>query len=126
MKAKLAIILMGIYLFGATNACQVLKLPLLVTHFLKHTKECPGTTIAAFFKMHYIDPQPFDADYAQDMQLPFKTTPDTFCRNMPSIVEVLPCIVFRPPAREPEQQPLLNDTIPRMLIRGNIFQPPRV
>lgn len=115
---------MLIYLFGATNACQFLKLPLLVTHYLKHKTESPYITFGSFFKMHYIDPQPFDADYEQDMQLPFKKTPDTFCRNIPSEL-VLPKIVLKTPEYYIETQPVRNDTIPGTLLPYNIFQPPK-
>ena len=117
---------MFVYLFGATNACQVLKLPLLVTHYLKHKQESPYITLDSFIKMHYIDAQPFDADYAQDMQLPFKSTPDTFCVNTPSIVPVFPKLVFGVPKPDPEKPVIMNDNVPHSLSTSRIFQPPRL
>lgn len=125
MKKEGAILLMAVYLFGATNACQVLKLPLLVTHYIKHKQESPYITLGSFFKMHYIDAQPFDADYVQDMQLPFKTTPDTFCLNTPSIVPIVPKIDFIAPVYRPVLQPIVNEDIPLSLSATAIFQPPR-
>lgn len=126
MNNKAAILLMSIYLFGATNACQVLKLPLLVTHYLKHKQESPYITLDSFIKMHYIDAQPFDADYAQDMQLPFKTTPNTFCVNTPSIAPVFYRVVFRAPVPNPEKQLIENEDIPLNIRTSRIFQPPRL
>jgi len=125
VKEKAAILLMAVYLFGATNACQVLKLPLLVTHFIKHKRESPYITLGSFIKMHYVDAQPFDADYAQDMQLPFKTTPDTFCLNAPSVVPVVPKIDFSTPAYRPVLQPIVNEDVPLSSSIAAIFQPPR-
>jgi hypothetical protein len=125
VKERAAILLMAVYLFGATNACQVLKLPLLVTHYIKHKQESPFITLGSFFKMHYIDAQPFDADYAQDMQLPFKTTPDTFCLNTPSVVHVVPKIDFTAPVHKPVLQLIVNEDIPLSLSTAAIFQPPR-
>lgn len=125
MKEKAAILLMAVYLFGATNACQVLKLPLLVTHYLKHKQESPYITLGSFFKMHYIDAQPFDADYTQDMQLPFKTTPNTFCLNTPSVVPVIHKTDFTAPVYSPVLQPIINEEIPLSLSATAIFQPPR-
>ncbi len=125
MKEKAAIFLMAVYLFGATNACQVLKLPLLVTHYIKHKQESPFITLGSFVKMHYIDPQPFDADYAQDMQLPFKTTPDTFCLNTPSVVPVVPKTDLTVPVYRPVLQPIVDEEIPLSLSATAIFQPPR-
>jgi hypothetical protein len=124
VKKWSAIFLVLLYLLGATNACQVLKLPLLVTHFIKHKNESPYITLGSFFKMHYIDPQPFDADYDQDMQLPFKKTPDTFCRNMPYELTV-PKIALKAPEIHPEFQPSFDVEITYILLASNIFQPPR-
>lgn len=126
MKERVAIFLMIIYLFGTTNACQLLKLPLLVTHYLKHKTESPHITLGSFFKMHYIDPQPFDADYEQDMQLPYKTTPATICKNIPTVISAMPKIVFKVPMINPGVNPVLNDDIPPTRLIHNIFQPPRV
>jgi hypothetical protein len=118
--------MMAVYLFGATNAYQLLKLPLLVTHYVRHKQESPYITLGSFFKMHYIDKQPFDADYAQDMQLPFKTTPDVICQNIPSLAPTLIYISFSPPVSRPLEQHLLDEDIPPSLAAFAIFQPPRV
>lgn len=125
MKEKAAILLMAIYFFGATNACQLLKLPLLVTHYIKHKQESPYITLGSFFKMHYVDKQPFDADYAQDMQLPFKSTPDVIFHPTPSLVPVLPKVELTVPAPGSVIQPIINDDIPPSLAAAAIFQPPR-
>ena len=79
----------------------------------------------AFFKMHYLDPQPFDDDYAQDMQLPFKSTPDTFLLNRPSVKPAFPTLGLKPPESFPVSQVILNDRIPAFRIDSKIFQPPK-
>jgi len=125
MKRWSAILFLFIYLLGATNACQLLKLPLLVSHYIKHKQESPYITLGSFFKMHYIDPQPMDADYNEDMQLPFKTTPVTLCRNMPLFVSMLPVVAIQPPVLDKQLQLVFNDDIPSAFEVHNIFQPPR-
>jgi hypothetical protein len=50
-----------------------LKLPLLVEHFNQHQKENKNITIFSFLEIHYTQGSPKDADYDQDMKLPFKT-----------------------------------------------------
>ena len=117
---------MIVYLFGATDADQLLKIPLLVTHFIKHKQESPYMTLGSFFRMHYVDPQPFDADYKEDMQLPFKTAQGAFCRNIPTDLTVLTQIAFKPPVEDHGIQPIINDDIPPFLMTHGIFQPPRV
>jgi hypothetical protein len=125
MKRWSAILFLFIYLLGSTNACQFLKLPLLVSHYIKHKTESPYITFGSFFKMHYIDPQPMDADYNEDMQLPFKTPPLTLCRNMPLFVIMLPVIAIQAPVFDIQAQPVFNDNIPSAFVVNNIFQPPR-
>lgn len=73
MKRTIAILVLAVYLLGATDAYQLLKLPLFVHHFNIHHQENPQLTVFGFIKIHYLDPVVIDDDYAQDMQLPFKT-----------------------------------------------------
>lgn len=73
MHRRFAFLLLALYLFAATEAYQLLKLPLLAIHFIQHCKEDPGMTLAAFMDMHYAEETVFDEDWQDDMQLPFKT-----------------------------------------------------
>ena len=67
-----------------------------------------------------------DADYNEDMQLPFKATPVTLCRNMPLFVSMLPVVAIQPPVVDKQVQPVFNDDIPSAFEVNNIFQPPRI
>jgi hypothetical protein len=125
VKVRIVTSLLVIYLFGATDGHQLLKLPFLVSHFVKHKRENFNITIAAFLKMHYVDPQPMDADYAQDMQLPFKTISNIPCRTIPTIVSMPPDIGFHAPGADIEKQPLTNVNIDFSWSVKNIFHPPR-
>ncbi|HEX6426519.1 MAG TPA: hypothetical protein VF008_02490 [Niastella sp.] len=126
MKRWSAILFLFIYILGSTNAFQFLKLPLLVSHYIKHKKESPYITLGSFFKMHYIDPQPMDADYNEDMQLPFKKTPVALCRNMPLFVANQSVIaIHAAPVFDKQPQPVFNDDIPSAFTVNAIFQPPR-
>jgi hypothetical protein len=73
MKRMLALILIGLYLCASTEAYQLLKVPMLISHFIKHCQEDPNTTLKGFLAEHYADETVFDEDWMQDMQLPFKT-----------------------------------------------------
>jgi hypothetical protein len=126
MRRILAILFLFIYLFGSTGACQVLKFPLLVSHYIKHKREVPSMTVASFLKMHYVDPQPFDADYNQDMQLPFKTPVDFFTISSPVILPGLPVLALRSLAIPSIKHIILNDQIPSGCWLHDIFQPPRL
>ena len=127
MKNVIAIFFLSIYLFGYTEASQVIKLPLLVKHYIKHKGEDPSITVVSFLKMHYIDQQPFDADYLQDMQLPFKTPGDVFIfmTITPTLLPVVPQLSFNDPIIVQVKYSLLNDQIPLYSFPHNIFQPPK-
>lgn len=72
MRKYIAIFFLSVYLVAFTEARQVLKLPDLVQHFIAHKLRDHNTTLYSFIKMHYLDAPVKDADYKQDMKLPFK------------------------------------------------------
>lgn len=72
VKKAIAIGLLTIYLFSTTAFSQLLKIPILVTHYLEH-KAASNLSIAKFIIIHYADSDIRDADYDKDMKLPFKT-----------------------------------------------------
>ena len=126
MKKKLVILFLGsVYLFGATDADQLLKLPLLITHYVKHKKENPQTTFNSFLKMHYVDPQPFDEDYQQDMKLPFKTITHLSFRSIPSLLSQPPVVKHHILKINREVPPTSNEAVFSSLLVHKIFQPPR-
>src|SRR5258706_15680557 len=97
MKKAIAIFFLLTYLFGSTDASQLIRLPLLVKHYVRHKTEDPSLTIVSFLKMHYVGQQPFDADYQQDMQLPFKTPSDVFMAASPTILPLVPQLLINAP-----------------------------
>jgi hypothetical protein len=107
-----------------TQLSEVARLPLLVQHYIQHKQLHPETTICGFFKMHYLD-NTVDADYAQDIQLPFKTAHIHFSviqLSMPPAVltlrsSVSPVIVEKIAGR---QHMLSNASL------SSIFQPPKI
>lgn len=74
MKKALAILLMSLYLLGATEAYQLLKVPYLFEHYKTHQQITKGLSFSKFIDMHYFTNQTYDSDYQQDMQLPFKSS----------------------------------------------------
>lgn len=80
MKKWLSYILITFYLFSNTEIKQLLKAPKLIEHYITHKKSNPKITVFAFIKMHYLDDIKKDADYKEDMKLPFKSH-DFSCFN---------------------------------------------
>ncbi len=73
MKRWVAIILLSLYTFGATEACQLLKLPFLINHYLEHNSNKNALSFIDFIKLHYNDQHAYSADAHKHSKLPFKS-----------------------------------------------------
>lgn len=82
--------LLGSYLLVSTPAVELLKLPVLVEHYVEHRAESPEMGFWEYLSLHYFSGIEYDADYARDMQLPFKSI---------SLASVL-LLALQPPAEE--------------------------
>lgn len=127
MKKLAVILVLFIYLFSSTEAYQLLKLPLLIEHYQKHKHEDAKISFIKFLHIHYLQGVKFDDDYAQDMQLPFKTHAEDFCFcsviSMPLQKFELPKVCFPVAIRNTFNNYSCNYSY---LSLHDIFQPPRV
>ncbi|WP_051190385.1 hypothetical protein [Kaistella palustris] len=73
MKKWIVYLFLFAYLSTFTEVNQLTKLPNLIEHYVSHKSENPELSLADFLIIHYVDEQQLDADYRQDMKLPFKT-----------------------------------------------------
>ena len=73
MKASISKFLIIVYLFSATEASQLLKLPLLFSHFVEHQQKQPSMSFGEFLHHHYAAEHKDDGDAATDNKLPFKS-----------------------------------------------------
>jgi hypothetical protein len=129
LKKVAAIFAISVYLFGATDAYQFLKLPLFITHYVKHIAEDPNTTLSSFIKMHYAGEIVFDEDYQQDMQLPFKTQEkDVCCSSSFTVTLQEQKFTVEPITLSLNKQihPQLPQSDYSLLSVIDIFQPPRL
>ena len=70
MKKWVSILLLSLYLVSTTELNQLLKLPILVEHYIEHKGLNPEMTFTEFLKIHYDHPVK-DSDYKTDQKLPF-------------------------------------------------------
>jgi hypothetical protein len=73
MRKIVAIFFLSLFTVTTTEAGQLLKLPLLVSHYQKHKAAGRTNTFWGFIKEHYTGGQEKDSDSQEDQQLPFKT-----------------------------------------------------
>ena len=73
-KKIIVLILGGLILNSATELHQLLKIPLLIQHFMHHRNKDNSLSLLEFLKIHYTDSQhPNDNDDREDNELPFKS-----------------------------------------------------
>lgn len=73
MKKSISIFLLTIYLISLTELNQLVKLPVLIEHFIEHKQKNTDLSLLEFLDMHYAHGDVKDADYDKDMKLPFKS-----------------------------------------------------
>ncbi len=108
----------------ATKLDELLKAPLLIEHFIQHEEMFPGISVYNFIKIHYLDKQTIDGDYAEDMKLPFKTVD---CHFQSVQLFTPPVTFFGTSSGFPlikEKFPHSPDVLPDPL-RLSVFLPPR-
>lgn len=124
MQKRIAHLFLLIFLMQMTQLGEFARLPLLVEHYRQHKHLHPETTIYGFFKMHYLDKTVVDADYAQDMQLPFKTE-HIHCFSLqmfvPETMLTLTTVFYPLIKKKIVSRGLM---LPRSLL-SSIFRPPR-
>lgn len=113
-------------MISSTELSQLLRIPLLVEHFIEHNQEGNRISIADFFHMHYLEKDHMDADYDKDMQLPFKSIDGNNLLVMAFIPYGASLIKPKPPLTrsnnfDPYATPFINDAH-----LSSIWQPPKL
>ncbi|MCL6523121.1 MAG: hypothetical protein K6T34_00540 [Thermoflavifilum sp.] len=70
-----ALLLWFLYFNAYLDGYQWLRVPLLVQHYIQHKHENPSMNLLDFLHLHYSGFMIYDADWHQDVQLPFKSIP---------------------------------------------------
>ncbi|WP_374163678.1 hypothetical protein [Arcticibacter sp. MXS-1] len=73
LNRVIAILLLSTLLVTQTELGQLIKFPILITHYFDHKSEKPDISVIAFIKLHYFSKFVKDKDYMEDMRLPFKS-----------------------------------------------------
>ncbi|MBS1744452.1 MAG: hypothetical protein JST81_15595 [Bacteroidetes bacterium] len=121
MKYSLAIFLFVIMVSTQTPLGQLLKLPILIEHYLQHERR-KEISVIAFLVEHYITEQN-DGDFPEDQQLPFKqNTIFNICYAHSHFFYPLQTA----PALIKEKQFVFSDTNSKQQHLSGIFHPPRI
>jgi hypothetical protein len=123
LKKVIALFLVSLYLLSISEFNQLLKLPLLVQHFIEHHNEDESLTFSRFLVMHYAQENVVDEDHTKDMKLPFKTNQANVVANFIALEVAFDEIKIN--SIESEQTfAKLTYTIP-LMFTSSVFQPPK-
>src|SRR5687767_12225223 len=92
MRKIAAIFFLVLFTASTTEAGQLLKVPLLITHFLEHLRDGRSHSLVDFLKEHYGNDHAQDEDSTEDEKLPFKSALQSNFSN----VYVLPLSLMSP------------------------------
>lgn len=110
----------------ATQLKELVKLPILISHFIKHQQEDHKISIFEFIKMHYANGDPHDEDYHEDMKLPFKTNTTSISGFDLIVFNVTPLIHFEQPINYfSSQKIILNTSMFQFELYDSVWQPPK-
>lgn len=127
VKKILIYLFISLYLIGTTELSQLLKVGYLIEHYIEHKSINEDLSIVEFINIHYVQPTVIDDDYAEDMQLPFKTHNDCHSslntsfttENKQEFIITTPFIEYSANHNE-----YINPDITSQYLE-EIFQPPR-
>ena len=68
-----SILLLSVYMLCTTQVTELFKLPKLFEHYKMHANWDTHITFLEFLAEHYAESSTKNADYDEDMKLPFKT-----------------------------------------------------
>lgn len=126
MKRIIAFTLLSIYVFCTAEAHQLVKIQLLLSHFLdqKHDQHSV-VTFVEFLQIHYISENSSKNHHEEDARLPFKTIDDC-CIACHNLLPIQP-IVIKEPKYKLMQISFVNYNSGFYINseRKGIFQPPR-
>jgi len=126
LKKFTAILILTAYLFSTTELHQLLKLPVVFQHYYEHKQLNNGISFLAFLDMHYMHGSPLSNDYAEDMQLPFKTMDKCLSNAVPVIVpQNINIVLDHPIQLKREQRFIMQDEFMPSSYLSRIWQPPK-
>ena len=125
MNKKAAYIFLAIYLLGATELSQLLKIPLLIEHYTEHKLDNGNLSLLSFMYMHYVGDDGDTTDEQKDQNLPFKSA--HFQMQNTVVFSVfkyeLPKIFVN---KNRSVWPVMQSNSLSTIALGSLFRPPRV
>ncbi|WP_143150633.1 hypothetical protein [Chitinophaga sancti] len=119
-------ILMGLFTLHTISFDQLLKLPVLVAHYIEHRAQDGNLTVMQFLSMHYLSKDDNDNDQDRDNQLPFKKVNSATVHQIFTPLAKITNLKVQAVVNEDIQYPEPDeDRLPNPAT-SDLFRPPRV
>lgn len=124
VKNILIISILSVYLISTTELHQLVKLPLLVEHFIQHKKQNEGLSLWGFLCMHYAN-EDDSTDDNEDRKLPFKSHSE--CSSLLVNVTPLPHLTefIKPVFTQKKEFLTYNENFLTSSHISSVWQPPK-
>ena len=125
VKRILVYITLFITLISTASTGQLLKLPILVSHYLEHQHKNHDIGFIDFLYMHYMGNDMDDDDDDRDMQLPFKSSPPNCYNQLPSLPVAAIPLTRQNQFSEKNEFTISSETALMDPSLASLFRPPR-
>jgi hypothetical protein len=116
-----------LYLVSATEARELLKMPLLLEHYKEHKAGRSEISFTEFILVHYINLEEHGAEDAHDHGLPFKAHDN--CHTFSSLLGGCPAFsgyALKPAVQELEEKVFIERNTCCVSFSAPIWQPPKL
>jgi hypothetical protein len=127
LKRLLIIFTLGLYLASATEARELLKMPLLIKHYQEHKAGKSEISFTEFILVHYINLEEHGAEDAHDHSLPFKAHDN--CHTLSLLLGGWPAFsgyALKPTVQELEEKVFHECNTCCFSFSAPIWQPPKL
>jgi hypothetical protein len=127
LKKLIAISFLFVFLTANTELHQLLKLPVLIHHYLSHHQDEQDKSFLHFLSDHYSStPEHSDNDHHEHDNLPFKTNDCATAHVSIAFVNLTPFTISRPIIFQDKVSPIYNGGFYSASVISNIWQPPKI
>ncbi len=112
-------------MIACTEFDQLLRIPLLISHFMEHKEESKAISFSEFMLIHYVEEYSSNGDYERDMDLPFKSLDGNSIQVVASIPPNDCYLKAKPVYTNGGKYKLFEESFIDNAYLSSIWQPPR-
>jgi hypothetical protein len=112
-------------MISCTEFAQLLRIPLLISHFIEHKQESNAISFGEFILIHYVEEYSSNGDYERDLDLPFKSLDGNSIQVVASIPSNGCFLKAKPVYTDGGKYNLFKECFIDNAYLSSIWQPPR-